>query len=284
MKSRSQIVALVGCLWATAVYAADSYPVKLSVPHKVGDKASITTKVTSKLSVKWTDPGNARPATDKSFSAELEGTETVTAVSKNGRVTGLTFEVKQCTSDGAELMPAGLVVAAENKDGVTVFTINGNKPAPELVEYLNVLIYTARPDEPTTDDEFGTDRPQKVGDTWKANTDQLAKATHLPFVVTGEDFRGEATLVDVSTVDGKQMQKVKLTDSCAFDKREGKTETVKNLKVDREFTMTFSAGEGRRDGTTKASLNYRSENTGKNGTREVHREVTWESGYAEIEK
>ena len=98
------------------------------------------------------------------FTAILEGTRTVNAVTEKGGDAKLTIKVTKCTKDGADLVSAGSTIVAENVDGKTEFKIDGTDATDEMKPVLAELVDTAKPDEPTADEEMGTDKPQKVGD------------------------------------------------------------------------------------------------------------------------
>ena len=232
---------LVLGLTSTVATAADpTYPVHLSRPAHPGDTCRVAFKVTRTFSQTWTDPGTTRKPVRESFAGALDGDETVDAVGSNGRPTKLTYKVARCTRDGNQLLPAGSAVVAETVDGRTTVKVNGADPPADAGKVLKELLYTARPDEPTADNEFGTDQPHKVGDVWPADRDQMAKATHLPYRVTGDDFTGQAKLVDVSVVDGRSTETVLLTQRCEFDARPGSDgRTYKKLKMARDITLTL---------------------------------------------
>jgi hypothetical protein len=174
-----------------SAHAADAYPIRLSWPSHVGDVVRVSVRASCKHSVKWTDAVN-QPV-DIQFSAALEGTETIDAVSNNGRATKVTVKVDRCTKDGNNLLPAGTTISADHSNSSIQYKINGADPTKEQKQVLENLLSPAAADESTEDQKVGTDKPQRVGDSWPVNRAALAKAAErLPFHVSGNDFQGEA--------------------------------------------------------------------------------------------
>ena len=262
------IAVLIGSSAARAS-GADAVPVVLSTPAHVGDADHVSVKVKRTWSQKWT--GAVRPPTDGGFEATLDGTETVGAVSPNGRVTRLTVKVTTCTKDGAALLPPGATVVAQTVDGTTAFKVNGAAPASDVGQVLGHLIYTSHPDEPTTDQEFGTDQPRRAGESWPANADQMAKATRLPFPVVAADFQGKGKLVAVAVERGQPVQTVALTQRCAFDRRRGEDGQIyTDLAMTRDLTLTRRPAPHVGDGKSTFAITFTA--TGPAGARQVRAE------------
>ncbi len=283
MKRTCIAAALSG--WATAAAGpVDTYPIHLSSPSHVGDVVALSTTVTRKFAEIWTDPGDAYQPTREAFTATLEGTRTVDAVSPNGRVTGLTAKVGRCTKDGAQLLPAGTTITAQNVQVKTQFKVDGADPGVDLNKVLEVLLYAARPDEPNADDEFGTAKPRKVGDTWPVNTDAIAKSAHLPYPVTGADFQGQATLAEATTSGSETTETVSVTERCQFARRLDRSgASVRDMDMRRTFTFvcpTATAGVDRTSSTFK--VHYTVTGPGTLATRDFTNEVTSQTTYADV--
>ena len=285
MRKVSGLTAVLVAGWATVAWAADTYPVRLSVPSRVGDTGAVSFKATRSYSQTWTAGGNGRPPVAYTIDATLDGTETVDAISSEARPVKVTIAVASCTKGKVQLLPAGATVTAETVGGRTTFKVNGRVPIANVALVLDQMIYTARPDEPTADEEFGTDRPRKVGETWPANVDLLAKATKLPYPVTGQDFTGDATLTGVSTNAGQLTGTVRLTEHCAFDSRpEANGTIVKDLRMDRQFTMSIPMGTDAHVGGSKQMFKVAFTVTGPAGTQAVRAEDRVERTYGDVRK
>jgi hypothetical protein len=237
-------------------------------------------KVKYKTSEQWSDGRNDNKPIETEFQAVLDATETVEAVSDNGRPTKLTVKVLRCTKDGNPLLPAGTTITAETVNGHTQINVNGSAATDDQQHVLADLIYTARPDEPTGDEEMGTDKPQKVGDTWPVNGEALARATHLPFRLTAEDFKGQGKLAAVDNIDGRLIETIYLTNSCEFDSREGTNgRTYKNLKMNFEWTANLPADPAIRRGNYTQNRTVAENITDAKGSRDVHTEWVQEVNY-----
>jgi hypothetical protein len=279
------LTAVVVGLAVTVATGADSYPIRLSVPSHPGDLSTVLVKVIDKRSEKWSDGRNDNKPIETGFEAELAGTETIGAVTNDGRAIKLTVKVTKCTKDGQELLPKGTTILAENVNAITQFQIDGAAPTVEQRSALNYLITTIRPDEPTTDEKIGTDKPQKVGDTWPVNGEALAKATHLPFHITGEDFKGQAKLLDVNMVTGKQTETIQENHTCEFDRREGANgEIYLNLKRKFEFSMTVPIRRTTLQSSDVSRVDFTVTFTDSKGTRDIHDQSTRSTKYGDLQK
>lgn len=186
---------------------AEDYKVVLSRPEAVGQMYTI--HATGELSQTTTiDFGGGQPPQKRSdaFKAELQGTIKVLAIDDHTKQsTKIQCTVEKLTRDGQPILDPGTVVTAENTTGQTAFTVNGNPVERSVAPVLDLLLSVHKAGSPSDDLIFGTDKAQPVGGTWPINAAAAAADTArdgLP--VTQENFHGEAKLVGVKEVGGKQ--------------------------------------------------------------------------------
>jgi hypothetical protein len=269
------LTAVMVALAVTAVRGADSYSIRLSVPYHPGDVSAVLVKVKRTHSEKWSDGRNDNKPIETSLEAELEGTETIEAVTTHGRAMKLTFKVTKCTKDGQELLPKGTTILAENVNFLTQFQLEGAALTDDQRSVLKILIFAGRPDEPSTDEELGTAKPQRMGDTWPVNGDALAKATHLSFHVVGTDFKGHAKLLAVNTLDGKLTETIQETHVLEFDRREGLHGSIyQNFRRKQDFTSTVPIDVTTHQRSDAFTADLSATFTDSKGTRDIHDEFT----------
>jgi hypothetical protein len=150
--------------------------------------------------------GQAAPIT-QNFKAEivLEGNMKVLEVNCVGGATQSECAVSRCTLNGNPVCKAGDVIKAGFADGKKRYLVNGEKADDATATALGNVMPCANPASISSDDLlFGTDKPQKVGDSWPvhaaAMADSLAKNAHL--TVEAEDVHGSSKLVSVKQVEG----------------------------------------------------------------------------------
>jgi hypothetical protein len=250
--------------------AADEVAIKLNRPFKPGDIVVVSTR----LEFHQVQSGmvNGRPSErNTDFKAVLEGTETVEAVNAKGGITKRSIKVTKCTRDDQVLVPPGSTLTAENVDGSTEITIDGNDPTPEALEALAELADTARPDDASDDELLGTDKPQKVGNSWPIHPDAVAKVfSSGPLRLNGGQVTGDTRLTDVSGIDGKPSFAVDTTvavDAPKPDLAEGASfEDVRDLKIAIHATVTLPVDDRSHDSTGrlefKRSLSFKTDPAG----------------------
>jgi hypothetical protein len=204
---RSVVASLALMFFAAAAHAQD-YKIKLARPDKVGDEFITTVTTKSDQSTDATINGQAQPVKNDAFTAKLHGVLKVLAVSeKGGGATKVTCKVDTLTKDGAEFYPAGTVITAERTGEKSVFTIDGDKVDDDKATVLDAVISLESPDRASNDDEqLGTDKPQKVGDTWPIDSGKVAKEisdSGLP--ITGDEIKGQSKLVEVKKINDTEV-------------------------------------------------------------------------------
>ena len=277
------VIALVLGVVIDRSLAEETFPIKLTSPAKIGERTHVSVSIARKFSQTWTNAKIARVPVSENFEALLDGVETVNAVNANGRITAETIDVITCHKDGAQLLPPGTKVSAQTVDGMTKFTIDGQPPSDDLKHALRELIYTARSDEPTADDEFGTAQPKKVGESWPLHADQVVKGTHLSFRITPEDFKGCVRLDEVSVKDGLQSETVSADESCEFDGRPGEGGVIKNMKMDRKFTFVVPLATASHSQSLQTFSSIYIVST-TDGDRHVHGESKIDRKYSDVPK
>lgn len=245
---------------------ADEYKIKFDRPFHAGDTVMVSTSVTMKQSQK-AEIGGQVSEQKNDFKATIEGTETIDAVTeKAGDPMKLTIKVTKCTKDGVELIPAGSTLTAENVDGKTQFKVDGAEPAEDVKPVLSELVDTSKPDSPSGDEVMGTDKPQKVGDTWPVKTDMIAKEiSDGPIQLTGDQLKGESKLTAVSVVDGKPTQTIKTTITADVPEKDPNNgANVHDLKIKLEATQTMPADDTSHESTLKMkrSISFKMDSPG----------------------
>lgn len=192
---------------------AEEYKIALNRPEKVGQRFTIHATGHSKQAATFTVPGVGPQKQGAEFAMELDGTIKVLAVDdKSGQPTKVECTIAKCLKEQKPLLDPGTVLVAENKDGKTAFTKDGADLDPMTADALGVVIDTHQPGAPSDDQMFGTDKPQKVGDTWPVNAEAAsASAAKSGITIAPDKIKGEGKLVAVKQVDGRQALEVQAT-------------------------------------------------------------------------
>jgi len=215
MRSPSRLVAglsgLLCVVLVSAIARGQGYKVRISQPEKVGNKFSISSTATEKMSSSVALPGV--PPQEMAYTLDLDGTVEVLAVNdKTAQPTKLSCTVAKCTRDGEKVYDAGAIITADSTGGHPVITVNGNEADAHTTEQLTSILQTHKPGDSEADDKmFGTDQPQKVGNSWPVNSEAVAKAFSeqgdgLP--ISKDDVSGTVKLVSVQKVEGKEYLEV----------------------------------------------------------------------------
>lgn len=227
-------VAAVLCM-AAGARAADEYKIQMSRPCKVGETYHFQVHCAMKNTT-MIDAGNgAAPGDSQAYDAQMDAVATVEAISTDGaQPTKMSVKITKCTNDNADLVPAGSVLEVDATGGDPKFTIDGKDLAdPKSVAIFQQLIPIHRAKDVTDDVLMGTDKPQKVGDSWPVNAAELAKKMSSgPFQVDAGDLKGTVTLADVSQKGGVPTENFKVAVTGAIDKKamDGGAE-LRNMKL-----------------------------------------------------
>jgi hypothetical protein len=191
----------------TGVAGAQEYKVALDRPQKVGQTYTISATGSSKSNTVVTVPGQVPQNQSESYTVALDGTVKVLAIdAMTSQATKLEITVTKALRDDKPVLQPGVVIVAENVEGKTVFTSAGMPVDQAAGTALDVVISTHQPGEPSDNAVFGTDKPQKVGDTWAVDSDAAARGSAksgLP--VDKNDIKGEVKLAGVEKVNGKDV-------------------------------------------------------------------------------
>ncbi len=194
---------------ATTKPSSKEYTIKLQRPCKVGDKFVYVARGAFKsTAITKADGKEARNVKDD-FNAELIGTLEVTAVGTRGSITGVAFTVQKCAMERGGAVSTLLnegVVALGKIDGLKqTFAIKDN-PVAELPRETSTvlgLLLEMEKGAYTDDDLLGTDQPQKIGSSWKINSEASAKSlSEQGPQVKPEDINGTVKLVGTKKIRG----------------------------------------------------------------------------------
>ena len=195
--------------------AADTYPIQLSRPYKVGQEFAVVADGHSDQTVKVSANGMAQPDRVEKYAAQMTGTEKVLAVNEtNGEASKLQVTVEKLTKDGVELFPAGTVIVADRgDDGQPAFSANGADVEADKAGVLGMLVDITRPGKKVgADAMFGTTKPQPVGGQWDGNAAGVAAdlaGDGLP--VSAEHLKASSKLLADDPVDGKPVETIETT-------------------------------------------------------------------------
>lgn len=206
---RKPICAIVpgACVLVFALAArAEDYKVVLNRPETVGQTYSIHATGESSQNVTVDVPGAGPQKQSESFKAELQGTIKVLAIDDHTKqATKVECTLDKLTKEDKSVLDAGTVVTAENTAGQTTFTVNGNAVERTVAPVLDLLLSVHKAGSPSDDEVFGTDKAQAVGGTWPINAAAAAAdATKSGLPITKDNLHGEAKLVGLKEVGGKQ--------------------------------------------------------------------------------
>lgn len=194
-------------LMLTSIAGAQEYKVSLDRPQKAGQTYTISATGNSKSNTVVTVPGQVPQNQNEAFTVALDGTVKVLAIDdKTAQPTKLEITIAKALRDNKPMFQPGTVIVAENLEGKTVFTTGGMPLDQAAGAALDVIVSTHQPGEPSDNAVFGTDKPQKVGDTWMVDADAAARGSAksgLP--VDKNDIKGEVKLSGVEKVNGKDV-------------------------------------------------------------------------------
>jgi hypothetical protein len=208
------ILAAASVLLLSSMACAQEYKIKITRPAKAGDQYTTSVTASFKNDAVITLAGGAPPQkNNQDFTADLQGVVTVDEVSdKNSMPKKLSCKVDHFTKDGKDLYPAGAVIVAERKDGKAVYSVDGKPVAPQDIEMFVSMLDVPNPDKGVTDDQAtGTDKPQKVGDTWAIDPDAVAKqSSEDGMKIDAADVKGEGKLVKVKKLNGNAVMVISI--------------------------------------------------------------------------
>ena len=134
-------------------------------------------------------------------------------VNSLGKASKSNFTISKCVINGKPTFAPGDVITSEfGSGGTPKFTVKGEAVDPETTKTLSIVLDAADPDEKIDDDKaFGTDKPQKPGDSWPINAAAIAEGMGKHgLTVTPEQVTGSGKLESVDQVDGKAVLSIAL--------------------------------------------------------------------------
>ena len=205
------LAAAAVCAASGSARAAETYPISMGRPAKVGEQFDVTTKTEGEQTAKETVNGQAQPPRVDKYTADLIGVLRVEAINDVGQPTKVTLTVAKLVK--AVVLATGTVVTADHSGERTTFKVNGSAVDDDRGAVLASVVDVARPgDKVTPQQMFGTPQRQPIGGTWAGNTDACAAelaAVGMP--VTAEHVKVASTLTGLTTVDGQPAETVRST-------------------------------------------------------------------------
>lgn len=199
-RSRLSLASIVGLLF-TATAVAEDYKIKLDRPEKAGSRYRLnaTFSKTEKMTV--TANGMVVQNRDRNVNAVLEAVVQNLKVDDKGNVLKKRVTIEKFTDDkGNELLKKGQVVVAETVDKKTKHQLaDGGTLEPKALAAVKEIVKT-HTGKPSDDESFGTNKRQKVGDSWKIKSGFAAKELEIP----ADAIQGTVKLEKVETVGGRK--------------------------------------------------------------------------------
>ena len=185
MKQGKTMLMILGllCLMGNAVNAQEEYEIRLTTPRKVGDEYTVKGSAYNLTIRRITVGGEEKQKDIKKEIIQLTADCKILEVNDNKLPVKESILITECLSvdkDGKkfEMLPKGTKVIAYVENKKEVFEVEGEKLDPVKSKCLGLLISLSR-DLPTDNEIFGTDKKQKVGNSWKFNKELLKKGLAL---------------------------------------------------------------------------------------------------------
>ena len=194
------------CSAAVAGAEDKAYEIKLARPMKVGMKYAITADGALIRQVTLKNGAVTKKQPDDGYGVRLEGTIEVLALDEIGEEAKVSCTVDKCsriTSEGeTELVAKGKVLIAEGKGKDTKFSLkDGGELSKEASDALELVISLDTNDTLTDDDLLGTKDKKKVGESWPATAENVAKDyERVGVAVKPEDVEGSFRLDGIEKV------------------------------------------------------------------------------------
>jgi len=188
-----------------AAFGADdkAYRIVLSHPSEVGRMYSVSATASWKTeAVPLLKEFKTVSFPEHTF--VLEADEKVLAVEPNTKIAcKVELAVKQLTSDGDALAPAGSVIVVEYVGPRFNCTMAGQPVDDSVTSAISRTLLLHRANDPHSPDEIaGTPNPEKIGGMWNQSSAQLAHLRSTPeHAVNENDVKGTVTLASVESTD-----------------------------------------------------------------------------------
>jgi hypothetical protein len=183
---------------------AESYLIRLTRPVPVGQKYHYTANATVVQSLTADVSGQTRTLLPRSLSIRFEGVEEVLAVNNLGEPTKVVYTVERCTSrEGKKevnVVQPGLQITVEADKWKSRMDISQGALTIQDEMMLRPVVSLPAKDGVSDDECYGTLERQKVGDSWPARPEALARSYSASGVkVKVKDTSGTVKLKDLDT-------------------------------------------------------------------------------------
>lgn len=185
-----------------------AYDVRIHRPDEKGKKFDVATAAAVRYWQRQTIGGREQDPTETLLAVELRGRVEVLDVNERGDALKVSWTVEKCTrlygdEKEEELLPKGAVLFAEAGEDDTKLTFKGGKLTPDKEYALSLVASLASPNSATSDDLYGVKGKQKVGASWSANAEAIAKdAKRHQREIDPKDVKGTITFKGVKDIDG----------------------------------------------------------------------------------
>ena len=203
---RKCLLALTALFAVITSAAAQEYQIKFVRPAKVGDQFRLVASGSNAISKIVTVAEKKMPPEATSYAVQFEGVGTVKQISASGEPMEVSFQVTKCikTVDGTntELAPKDAVLVAKSVNGHMQYAIGNKMLARDIGEALSLMLDLG---SGSNDDDqiFGTNQPQKVGDSWPINAELAARKLKSEGIdVPPSAIDGKVTLLGLKSHDG----------------------------------------------------------------------------------
>jgi len=132
----------------------------------------------------------------------LRGIFDVQAVDEAGRVLRVAFHVEHFFDELAKraILPQGTLLMASRESGNLVALVNGQPPAADVADWLQLTFPVGRPGGALVSDALGTSSPKAVGESWEISKEKAASdLVDDGYQSTETSVAGKVTLVGVAS-------------------------------------------------------------------------------------
>lgn len=197
---------------AAAADPGATYPVRLSRPARVGEKAEVRIQATRRqVSTLRIGPQVARTDTQVTR-AEIEALRTVVEVGEGGRPVKLEYKIKRSLVRGPggkrALLQPGQVLGVDYTDDSGPFRLR-DKPVPAALAQDLGLLFGTHAVSLLDDDAFGTKDAQPIGGEWEPRTARIAAGLKDVLPLRPEDLDGTVRLLGLRRQDGVECLEVR---------------------------------------------------------------------------
>lgn len=192
---------------------ARRYPVKLSRPFKAGQRYHWSADATIVDSAKGTKSPTVRQLLPEHVSVNLEAVVDVLAVNSDGEIVRMAATIEECVArygkERKQVLKPGRVVTVEAGKWRPMFIPDAGSFTIQDDVLLRSVLTLPRIDDTTDDDVYGTNRPQRVGDSWPVNADQMMRSwAAAGYKLKKQNISGKMQLKSAETTDGVECLRI----------------------------------------------------------------------------